>query len=268
MKYTSNSISGLNFSISRLIRSESDGRNLTLYINDAADNYKIPEMKIILSEFSLKSAAIPSRRILSVDDNKVRETKKHVLYKSELPEFMNLLFTEAADIISITANDGIMKLLLNFSECCEINLLYEAEIKYAELTAMWDEYGDKIKNITLKERAERLKTDIPAVFIALSHKDTPKIAKLMSAIAVGYALSPIDLVPDFIPVLGYLDDVLILPGLIYMAIRLIPEEVMQECREKSAGIWNDGKPMKWYYAIPVILLWIILMIIIISALAD
>jgi uncharacterized membrane protein YkvA (DUF1232 family) len=69
--------------------------------------------------------------------------------------------------------------------------------------------------MNLKERAEQLKTDIPAVFIAMKDKETPFPAKLFGAIAVGYVLSPIDLIPDFIPVLGYLDDVILVPALIY-----------------------------------------------------
>ncbi|MEG0570602.1 MAG: YkvA family protein, partial [Oscillospiraceae bacterium] len=68
--------------------------------------------------------------------------------------------------------------------------------------------------MNLKERASKLKVDIPAIFIALGHPKTPWYAKVVAAIIVGYALSPIDLVPDFIPVLGYLDDVIILPLMI------------------------------------------------------
>ena len=63
----------------------------------------------------------------------------------------------------------------------------------------------------LKERAQKLKTDIPAVFLALKEKRTPFLAKIIAAVVVVYALSPIDLIPDFIPVLGYLDDLIILP---------------------------------------------------------
>lgn len=63
----------------------------------------------------------------------------------------------------------------------------------------------------LKERAQKLKTDIPAVFLALKEKRTPFLAKMIAAVVVVYALSPIDLIPDFIPVLGYLDDLIILP---------------------------------------------------------
>jgi uncharacterized membrane protein YkvA (DUF1232 family) len=75
---------------------------------------------------------------------------------------------------------------------------------------------------------------------------------------VGYALSPIDLIPDFIPVLGYLDDLVILPLLISLAIRMIPAKVMAECRERASGLWKAGKPKRWYYAIPIVVIWLLL----------
>jgi len=118
--------------------------------------------------------------------------------------------------------------------------------------------------MNLKERAKQLKTDIPAVFLALKHKDTPLGAKILAAITVAYALSPIDLIPDFIPVIGYLDDLLILPVLVVWTIRLLPPEVMEECREKSAGLWDKGKPKKWYYAIPIVLFWLLIIFLIVK----
>lgn len=72
----------------------------------------------------------------------------------------------------------------------------------------------------LKERAKKLKTDIPALFLALKDDNTPIIAKIFAGITVAYALSPVDLVPDFIPVLGYLDDVILLPMLVALTIKL------------------------------------------------
>ena len=67
--------------------------------------------------------------------------------------------------------------------------------------------------MNLKERARILKTDIPAVFIAMKKKETPILAKIAAGLTIAYALSPIDLIPDFIPVIGYLDDILLLPAL-------------------------------------------------------
>lgn len=78
--------------------------------------------------------------------------------------------------------------------------------------------------MNLKERAKKLKTDIPAIFLALKDNETPIAAKLVAAVTVAYALSPIDLIPDFIPVLGYLDDVILLPALVALTVRLIPRK--------------------------------------------
>ncbi len=124
-----------------------------------------------------------------------------------------------------------------------------------------------MKKINWKERANKLKIDIPAIYIALGKKDTPLSAKILAGLAIGYALSPIDLIPDFIPVLGYLDDLLILPALVALTIRRIPPEILAQCRQESANLWKNGKPKKWYYAIPIILLWGIIICLIYRALA-
>ena len=109
---------------------------------------------------------------------------------------------------------------------------------------------------SLKERAQKLKSDIPAIFLALKDKDTPIIAKILAAVTVAYALSPIDLIPDFIPVLGYLDDLIILPALAALTIKLIPKEKLEECQIKAEGLWENGKPKKWYYAVPIVIIWV------------
>ncbi|MGM9525724.1 MAG: YkvA family protein [Peptococcaceae bacterium] len=114
--------------------------------------------------------------------------------------------------------------------------------------------------MNLKERAKELKMDIPTIFLALKDKDTPILAKLFASITVVYALSPVDLVPDFIPVLGYLDDVILLPMLAALTIRLIPADIMERNRREAEGLWESGKPKKWYYAIPVVLFWIVIIV--------
>jgi uncharacterized membrane protein YkvA (DUF1232 family) len=119
--------------------------------------------------------------------------------------------------------------------------------------------------MSLKDRARRLKTDIPAVFIALKHRQTPCYAKVIAALTVTYALSPIDLIPDFIPVLGYLDDVLLLPALIALVIKLIPKDIFDECRVKAAEVWGNKKVNKWYFAIPIITIWILVVFLILKA---
>ncbi|MCD8054311.1 MAG: DUF1232 domain-containing protein [Lachnospiraceae bacterium] len=119
--------------------------------------------------------------------------------------------------------------------------------------------------MNLKTRVNRLKEDIPAIFIALRDKDTPFVARLLAGITVGYALSPVDLIPDFIPVLGYLDDLIILPALAALTIRCIPKDVWERSKIASAGLWANGKPKKWYYAIPIVLFWLIIIWVIIKA---
>ncbi|MBE6570376.1 MAG: DUF1232 domain-containing protein [Ruminococcaceae bacterium] len=115
------------------------------------------------------------------------------------------------------------------------------------------------------DRAKELKTDVPAVFLALKEKRTPWYAKFLAGVVVVYALSPIDLIPDFIPVLGYLDDLIILPALITWCVRCIPAEVFADCRSRARGMWGGGKPEKWYYAIPFILIWLAVITLIVIA---
>ena len=119
--------------------------------------------------------------------------------------------------------------------------------------------------MSLKEKAKQLKIDIPAVFLALKDKKTPWYAKLLAALTVAYALSPIDLIPDFIPVLGYLDDLIILPALVALTIKGISGDVFAEYRNQAKDMWQDGKPKKWYYAMPIIFIWALIIFLIIKA---
>lgn len=119
--------------------------------------------------------------------------------------------------------------------------------------------------MNLKERAKKLKTDIPAIFLALKEKDTPVIVKIFAGITVAYALSPIDLIPDFIPILGYLDDVILLPALVALTVRFIPKDILERSRRLSEGLWENGKPKKWYYAVPVVFIWLLVIGLIVKA---
>ena len=118
--------------------------------------------------------------------------------------------------------------------------------------------------VNLRQRAEQLKKDVPAVFLALKDKDTPLVAKIFAGMTVVYALSPVDLIPDFVPVLGYLDDVILLPLLITLTIRLIPADKLEECRLRTEGMWSDGKPKKWYYAIPIVAIWLLIVLFLVK----
>jgi uncharacterized membrane protein YkvA (DUF1232 family) len=116
----------------------------------------------------------------------------------------------------------------------------------------------------LKTKAKEIKEDVSALYLVYKRKDVPIAAKIIIVITIAYALSPIDLIPDFIPVLGYLDDLIILPFLIVIAIKLIPKNILEECREDAKDLWKDGKPKKWYYAIPIVIIWLVIILIIVK----
>ena len=108
----------------------------------------------------------------------------------------------------------------------------------------------------IRNRISRIKVYLPALYLALKHKKTPWLAKAIAAFALVYAISPIDIIPDFIPVIGYLDDLLILSGLIALCIKLIPKEVMVECLDEARDIHlPEGK---WYHTLPIIGVWMLL----------
>ncbi|GAB2764556.1 MULTISPECIES: YkvA family protein [Bacteria] len=111
----------------------------------------------------------------------------------------------------------------------------------------------------LKDWAKRLKRDLFALQIAVSEDLVPWYVKGIILFTVGYALSPIDLIPDFIPVIGLLDDLLILPGLIWLAIRLIPQDVMEYCR-REAEIRPMKKRKNWIAGILILLIWIVILV--------
>jgi uncharacterized membrane protein YkvA (DUF1232 family) len=87
-----------------------------------------------------------------------------------------------------------------------------------------------------RQRARHIKRDTLALYLACRDPRTPWYAKLFAALVVAYALSPIDLIPDFVPVLGYLDDLIVVPAGIVLAIRMIPSPVLAECRERAQTI--------------------------------
>lgn len=108
----------------------------------------------------------------------------------------------------------------------------------------------------LKARARALKREVFAIYTAARDPRTPWFAKALVFLTVAYTLSPIDLIPDFIPILGYLDDLLIVPGGIWLAMRLIPPEVLEEARATAATRAVDQSIGKIGAAL-IILLWII-----------
>lgn len=111
----------------------------------------------------------------------------------------------------------------------------------------------------LRAWARKIKRDGVTLWFAGKDPETPLLPKVLSVIVVAYALSPIDLIPDFIPVLGYLDDVILLPVLIWLAVRLIPAHVLAQCRAK-ADDWmaTEGrKPRTNWGILFVVLVWLL-----------
>lgn len=110
----------------------------------------------------------------------------------------------------------------------------------------------------LKEKARKIKSDITTLFYAYKNPKTKLLPKIIIFITLGYALSPVDLIPDFIPVLGYLDDLLIIPSLIALSIKLIPKDIMDESKEKAL---KEPVRLKdnWLFGLIFILVWILLL---------
>jgi uncharacterized membrane protein YkvA (DUF1232 family) len=109
----------------------------------------------------------------------------------------------------------------------------------------------------LKQRARGLKRDIVTLWFAYRHPQMPLAAKIAAILIVAYAFSPIDLIPDFIPVLGFLDEVILLPAFIWLTLKLIPEAVVVESRI-AAHAWMDAhrpKPRNYIAAAIIIVLW-------------
>ena len=114
----------------------------------------------------------------------------------------------------------------------------------------------------LSNKARKLKKEILVVYYAYKNPRLNLLPKIIIILTLGYALSPIDLIPDFIPVLGYLDDLIIIPALISLSIALIPENIIKESRKEA-----ENHPLKlkknWFFAVIFVLIWIILLSIIV-----
>jgi len=113
-----------------------------------------------------------------------------------------------------------------------------------------------------KIKAQSLRAKTYALYLAYRHPGVPWYAKLLAVCIVGYAFSPIDLIPDFIPVIGYLDDLVIVPLGIYLTIRMIPKPIWQECLEQAQKALSNDRPRNWVAAGVVVAVWIIILVII------
>jgi uncharacterized membrane protein YkvA (DUF1232 family) len=114
-----------------------------------------------------------------------------------------------------------------------------------------------------RQWARQLKTETYALYLAYRDQRTPWYAKLLIMAIVAYAFSPIDLIPDFIPVFGYLDDLIILPAAIALALKLIPAAVLAEHRAQARLLMAQAKPTHWLGGLMIILIWLLLAALII-----
>jgi uncharacterized membrane protein YkvA (DUF1232 family) len=119
-----------------------------------------------------------------------------------------------------------------------------------------------------KEGAREIRKDIYTLYYAYKHPEIPWYAKALTAAVVAYAASPIDLIPDFIPVIGYLDDLVIVPLGIKIALKTVPEHVLEECRAKAEAANAQGKLRNWYSAFIVIVIWFFVAMLIVRALVQ
>jgi len=110
----------------------------------------------------------------------------------------------------------------------------------------------------MKERAARLKADTYALYLVARDPRTPWHAKLLAALVAAYAFSPIDLIPDFIPVVGYLDDLIIVPAGIWASIKLVPPDVLADCRERARQAVDGDRPVSRVAATVVVVTWLAL----------
>jgi uncharacterized membrane protein YkvA (DUF1232 family) len=112
-----------------------------------------------------------------------------------------------------------------------------------------------------KNRALTIKREVYTLYLAYRDPRTPWYGKAFAALVVAYAFSPIDLIPDPIPVLGYLDDLILVPLGVMIAVRLIPPAVMADSRVKAEEMMRSGKPVSWVGALIIGLIWVVLAIL-------
>jgi len=111
---------------------------------------------------------------------------------------------------------------------------------------------------SLKQKAKSLKNEIYILYLAYRDPRVPWYAKGFMLVIVAYFLSPIDLIPDFIPVLGYFDDLIIVPAGIFLALKMIPKDVMEDCRRKASSEPIVGKA-KWIATLVIISVWLLVL---------
>ncbi|WP_339262005.1 YkvA family protein [Solibacillus sp. FSL W7-1472] len=112
----------------------------------------------------------------------------------------------------------------------------------------------------IKVWAKNLKRQIFVLYFAYKDKRVPLSAKIFTACIVAYAFSPIDLIPDFIPILGYLDDIIVVPLGVMIALKMIPKGVISDCEAKAEEMMRMGKPKNWIVGSLILILWVVILI--------
>lgn len=119
-----------------------------------------------------------------------------------------------------------------------------------------------------KEKARQLQVDLYALFLAYKNPRVPWYAKIFAACVVGYAFSPIDLIPDFIPVLGQLDDLILIPVGIAIALKMIQKEVWEESRKNAREILEQSRPRNWIAGGIIIVIWLCVIAYVVAKVAK
>ena len=112
---------------------------------------------------------------------------------------------------------------------------------------------------TWKTWAHRLKVETYTLYLAARHPGVPWYARVAAGLVAAYAFSPIDLIPDFIPVLGYLDDLIIVLLGIYLTLKLVPVPVLDACRQQAQSAMADGEPASRVMAVVIVAIWIVIL---------
>ncbi|MBU8917766.1 YkvA family protein [Neobacillus sp. 114] len=112
----------------------------------------------------------------------------------------------------------------------------------------------------IKTWAKGLKKNIYVLYLAYKDPRVPWYAKVFTVCVVAYAFSPIDLIPDFIPILGYLDDIILVPLGIMLALKMIPKDIIAECEMKAQEMMSKGKPKNWIAGSIILVIWFLILI--------
>lgn len=190
---------------------------------------------------------------------KILHIPGQILYKSEYERFFSSLAD--ADIIRLYLDDEEVYNIILVSGCDIYHLRIPCEDAAFEVTL-----AQPIDR-SLKDEAVYLSTYIPTIAAALANPGTPARARILCGAAIVYILSPIDLIPDFIPVIGKLDDIIIVPALISMAIGMIPPYILDECREK-VELDRRIPRRRWIFALPVIIFYLIILTVLVLVISD